>query len=240
MLSPCRICQSENTETFSFGNTLLLRCNDCGIIFNNNFPDKITVENYYKYNYSIDKTKDINNPYILEEKRVKLLPEQYGLISKIISFKNHPARLLDIGCGFGFFIDEARRFGFDSYGVEPSVMALNYCHSIGLNVFDNIDKISTKFDIITLFHSLEHFIDPKETIDKIKNILTHDGFLFIRVPAFDCYWSKILKSKWVWFQPENHYFHYSLKSLQYILALSNLKIIEINYQKPSNKIIKSQ
>lgn len=240
MFNSCRICQSDSTEKFCIGNTLLLKCKSCGIIFNANLPDKITIDNYYKYNYSIDKTKNINNPFLLEKKRMQLLPEQYELISKIISYRNYPARLLDIGCGWGFFIDQARRFGFDSYGVEPSIIAVNHCLSIGLKVYDNIDKINTKFDIITMFHSLEHFINPKEIIYKIKQLLNNDGLLFIRVPAFDCFWSKLFKSKWVWFQPDNHYFHYTSQSLQYFLTSSYLKIIEINCQKPYNQNIKTK
>jgi 2-polyprenyl-3-methyl-5-hydroxy-6-metoxy-1,4-benzoquinol methylase len=230
----CPICGSQKLKEFSIGKIFMYECMDCGIVFNKDIPDGTAIKEYYQKDYNL--TEDIEKG--IEKRRFFRYPEQLELLSIISKYKGAPAKILDIGCDRGFFLDEVRRYGYDIYGVEPLNKARQYLGKIGITAIDNIDKINAKFDIITMWHSLEHYQNPKHGISEIRQYLNDDGYLFIRVPAFDCLWRKVFKSKWIWFQPENHYFHYSLKSLKYLLNNSGFKTIEIYHRKPNNSLTK--
>jgi SAM-dependent methyltransferase len=230
----CRICKSDNTEQIRIGKTILIGCSDCDVYFLKDLPTKEQLDIYYRENYKIS-----GHDYIqTERRRVSRIPEQVILISRIMEYKKPPAKILDIGCDKGFFLDEARRYGFDVSGVEPSVQSRRYCERTGISVKDRIDKIDEKFDIIVMWHSLEHHIDPLETLCEIKKLLNPGGLIFIRVPAFNCLWRKIFRSRWIWFQSANHYFHFTPGSLRKALDIAGLRILKLEQRKPNDKFTK--
>ncbi len=230
----CRICDGISLREFSIGKTLLVECKTCGAVFNKNMPSQDFLDNYYKNEYKISEA-DFDG---LEKRRIFRFPEQMELISKIIYYRKPPSTILDIGSDRGFFLDEARRFGFNVKGLEPLEQAVDYCNSIGIEVYKDIKDIKEKFNIITMWHSLEHHLVPKQSLDQIRSLLSEDGLIFIRVPAFDCFWRKIFGSNWIWFQPENHYYHYSIKSLSYLIESSGFTLLNIEHRKPNNRLTK--
>ncbi len=228
----CIICESDKIETIRIGSYKLTKCLNCGIVFNFKLPSQEEHNNYYENDYRI--TSSIRQIDI-EQRRISRIPEQIILISEILNFNTKQASLLDIGCDKGFFLDEIRRYGFSVFGFEPSEISRKYCTNIGLTIYRDFNDIKRKFDVITLWHSLEHHINPLVSLSNLKNYLNDDGFIFIRVPDFDCIWRKIFKSKWVWLQPENHYFHFTINSLSFLLNKSGFDILTIQHRKPNNK-----
>lgn len=228
----CKICNSQHTHTFSRGNTILIKCDDCGIVYNK--KTSIQDENkYYKEEYTLRKnTISLQS----ELRRISRFPEQLKLIADIKQYKNTPANLTDIGCDKGYFIDDARRFGYNVYGIELSEDARKYTNQQQLRVFDSIKEVPEKLDVITMWHSLEHFSEPQVFLKELQQYLSEEAYLFIRVPDFGCFFSKLLKHKWRWFQPHNHYFHYTKKSLTKLLELSDYKVIKCVSQDPSNQL----
>jgi len=231
----CRICESKELIEFFVGDIPLIRCKNCGIVYNKKMPSNEFLKEYYKDRYNISETDSKG----FEKRRIFRFPEQIDLVSKIMEYKNPSATLLDIGCDRGFFLDEARRFGFKPVGIEPLEEARHYCNSIGLEVYDDIERVIGTFDIITMWHSLEHHLTPVSSLNRIKNLLKNDGFVFVRVPAFDCLWRKLFGKKWIWFQPENHYFHYTIGSLKNLLEISGFTVLKIEHRKPNNRLTKS-
>ncbi|MCX7736673.1 MAG: class I SAM-dependent methyltransferase [Candidatus Kapabacteria bacterium] len=231
-VNSCLICNSNELTKKTFGQIKLFYCPVCDIHFNSEIPEKDALENYYQKSYKITESDFI----VTEKRRLARIPEQFSLLGEISQYFKAPAKLLDIGCDKGFFLDEARRIGYDVTGVEPSETARNYCSKIGLNVFKDIEDIKEKFNIITLWHSLEHNPEPKKFINLLKSKLELDGYLFIRVPAFDSLWSKILKSRWIWFQPQNHYFHFSHKSLNFLLSSQGFDVQKIEKRRPNTRL----
>ena len=70
---------------------------------------------------------------------------------------------------------------------------------------------------------------------RLNGLLSSGGMAFIRVPNFNCLWRKIFKSKWIWFQPKNHLFHFSIGSLTELLGQSGFEVVEIKSQSPHNR-----
>lgn len=225
----CKICLENNLVEFKVGNTELLKCLNCEIIFNKHTEHTNKINEYYKEKYVLDK-----NQLKPMQRYFHRMPEFIKLISFINKYKSTPASLLDIGCDKGFFLEFSRHFGFEVFGVELSESARNYAQNLGLNVFENLESVNRKFDIIVMWHSLEHFPNPKQGILDIKKLLNDDGILLIRVPNFDNIWRRIFGKNWIWFQPQSHYFHFSPTSLKNLLNETGFETIYNKSSRPNN------
>jgi 2-polyprenyl-3-methyl-5-hydroxy-6-metoxy-1,4-benzoquinol methylase len=148
----------------------------------------LETDHYYKYTYFMGEFNEIAN---IERMRHFRYPERVWLINVIQATKPAPADLLDIGCDKGFFIDDARRYGYNVHGVEPSERARAYCGKIGLRVVESIDEVSGNYDVVTMQHSLEHFSQPLIGLTAAYNCLRPGGIIIVRVPDFSSMWRKL-------------------------------------------------
>ncbi|ROL60790.1 class I SAM-dependent methyltransferase [Bacteroidetes/Chlorobi group bacterium MS-B_bin-24] len=228
----CKICESEDIKRFKIGKVELLFCPKCQIFFNREFPSIEIINNYYTSEFS----PTADDLQMIEHRRFLLHPEQLWLLKLIKTYKPPPAKLLDFGCDRGYFIDEARRFGYDVTGVELSEKARSYCSKIDLKNYKTINEIDETFDIVTMWHTLEHLPEPLRFLKDLQKRLNNEGFLFIRVPNFGSFWRRLLKSKWIWFQPENHLFHFTKKSLKNLLSIAEYEVLLIKQRKANNLI----
>ncbi len=226
----CKICQSTATTIFLSGETSLVKCANCGSVYNQHTSSEKETT-YYKENYTLRK----NSISLQSElRRMSRWPEQLKLIADIRKIKPESANIIDVGCDKGYFIDEARRFGYSVYGVELSKDARKYTEQLGLTVKDSVEELGVKADILTMWHSLEHFSEPLSFLKSLHPHLNSQAHLFIRVPDFGCFFSKVLKQKWRWFQPENHYFHYTQQSLTNLFQQAGFQVVQCRSQNPSN------
>lgn len=233
----CRICGSEDLADFQLNELELIRCRDCKIIYNKHFPTEESTSDYYQSDYELssltgDKLADS------EARRIFRYPEQAQLIKYMSRYLPKNGSILDIGCDKGFFIDEARRWGYDVAGVELSAGGRAYAERIGLNVKEDILLFDKTFDSIVMWHSFEHHLEPIEALQKYDKYLKPGGLIFIRVPNFNNFWRKMLEEKWIWMQPENHYFHYTLESLSFTIEKAGFNLEFIESRKPNNKLTK--
>ncbi len=227
----CPICKGSSFTSISKGGIPLLHCNDCDVHFLMHPPEQDYLDAYYSTDYVMSKAETLAS----EHRRMFRLPEQYWLIHQLQEQGvKSGASILDIGCDKGYFIDQCRKFGYIVKGIEPSVSARSYCISIGLHVYSNIKEEQGEFDAITMWHVLEHFTNPHGVIASCSEKLHAGGFLFIRVPNFASFWSFILGKAWIWFQPNNHYVHYSKKSLTKLIESHDFDVILCKSRKPND------
>ena len=232
-MNSCPVCQNTSAYFITRGNTNLLHCKSCDVHFLEQQPSQQTLEAYYASSYAMSAAEILAS----EHRRVFRLPEQLWLISQLEKHGiNSGDAILDIGCDKGYFLDQCRRFGFQVQGVEPSLQARDYCSRIDLNIASDISFIHDQFNAITLWHVLEHFTDPCSILGKAHSLLKHDGLLFIRVPDFSSFWSRLLRQYWIWFQPNNHYIHYSPTSLKKLVESQGFEIIHCISRKPNDKL----
>lgn len=230
----CKICKSEVTRIIPWGKFHLVKCNNCKILYNAEFPENEEIREYYRDNYRL-----LDEEYLSDERRRYFrYPENIGLIKDIHEVAPPPATILDIGCDKGYFIDEARRYGYDVAGVELSDSANEYTKRLKLDVKKDIGHFEKKFDIVTMWHVLEHIPDPLEYLLKVKTKLNDSGRFFVRVPAIESFWSRLMKDKWEWFQPDNHIFHFGVESLSYLLKEAGFEIDRIALNNPNTRSTK--
>lgn len=167
----------------------------------------------------------------------KYLKEENGrrqsakiILNRISKFKRG-GRILDIGSAVGFLLDEAKKLGWFTFGIEPSRWGRDYAQRFGLEIIgEELAKTNLSeryFDVITMVDVIEHLVNPKETLIQTRRILKNDGLLFISTPDVDSLASRILKAKW-WGIKKYHLFYFSKETLGKMLDAAGFKIIKFN------------
>lgn len=139
--------------------------------------------------------------------------------------------LLDFGCGAGGFILKAQELTATAHGVDPEVRLSNHFRSHGLTVFQYLSEIpkdirSVGYNIITMFHVLEHIPDPKSILIKLSKMLTDDGQIMVEVPNADdallsLYNNEHFSHFTYW---SCHLFLFTSKTLEMLVSGAGLKI----------------
>jgi 2-polyprenyl-3-methyl-5-hydroxy-6-metoxy-1,4-benzoquinol methylase len=97
-----------------------------------------------------------------------------------------PGRLLDVGCAYGFFLEEARRQGWRAEGIDLSAGAIAHAESRGLDArvasLESAEFEAESFDAVTMFYVLEHLLDPRAALEKVHRWLRPGGVLLLRIP----------------------------------------------------------
>jgi len=138
----------------------------------------------------------------------------FGLLSKKTSSK---AKILDIGCGNGQFLDSIQSIGnIDIYGTEmpgSSAKRASKIENIKLKigVLESNNYPDNFFELITMFHVFEHLTEPERYLDIIDEILKKDGYLIVSFPNIDSWQAKFFKGKWLHLDPPRHLFFYKPK-----------------------------
>lgn len=159
----------------------LVKCEECGLGFRNPMPPDKTIMDYYKKIYSV----------IFDEEKTKRNRQEIFLnfLKNARRYLGRGGRLLDVGCGYGFFLNLAKDQGWEVYGAEMSEDACQFAQEkFGLNMFcgglKEASFPSDYFDVVTLWNVLDHMTYPQQQLPEIKRILKNDGLLFLRLPNF--------------------------------------------------------
>ena len=226
----CRLCGSPGIVIRPLGPTRLAYCPSCTVSFLDPMPTEERTAGLYETDYHISDDDVVST----ERRRIFRLPEQIALIAELARHRPAPGTVLDVGCDKGYFLDEIRRFGYAPIGVEPGRAARQYCERIGIPVHARLDEVTDQFDLVTLWHTLEHVPDPVPFVRNLLERLVPGGLLAVRVPDFGCVWRRVLGARWVWFQPRHHCFHYTARGLRTLLELCGTKVLELRSQKPND------
>ncbi|SNR40922.1 Methyltransferase domain-containing protein [Lutibacter agarilyticus] len=146
------------------------------------------------------------------------------------SFQTEEKKVLDVGCGTGEFLLTCKNNGWNVVGVEPNKNARELAIS-KLNennapkIVSELQDISLQqFDVITLWHVLEHVPDLNSYIYKLKSLLKPNGVLVIAVPNYKSYDAVYYKQFWAAFDVPRHLWHFSKKSIQLIFSEFDMKV----------------
>jgi 2-polyprenyl-3-methyl-5-hydroxy-6-metoxy-1,4-benzoquinol methylase len=199
----------------------IVRCLRCGLVYLN--PREGADEILVRY-------KGMEDDVYAGEERGRRIAAR--IILKKISRYKRKGRILDIGCATGFLLDEAKKQGWEAYGVELSKWAANFAREkFGLNIFEGLLKDAkfpyNYFDAITMIDSIEHLSSPKEELEEVRRILKPNGVLCISTPDIDSFLSKFLEAKW-WGIKQAHLFYFSRKTLSRMLDAVGFKAVKFS------------
>lgn len=189
-------------------------------------PEPKDLENYYDseaYISHTDSTKSLVDKLYQHIKKYNL-KKKVNLINK---YTTTDKTLLDIGAGTGSFLESAKHNGWESYGIEPNKNARDLAINKGLELKESIDLIKKKkFQIITLWHVLEHLPNLDLQINKIASLLNNDGTLILAVPNFQSYDAKYYKEYWAAYDVPRHLTHFSQFSIKKLFAENGMRLVK--------------
>lgn len=228
LIEKCMICGSTQFDPFltckdytvSQEKFNIVSCKGCGFKFTNPRPDDDQIGRYYKsenYVSHSNTTKGlINKLYHLV--RSHTLKKKLQLISSYVS----RGTIIDYGCGTGMFLKTCKEAGWTTFGFEPDSDARKIASEGGLDVVDSKQSLrsklgSSKADVISLWHVMEHVTDVDETLAFFRETLSDKGTLIIAVPNHTSYDGSYYKEFWAGYDVPRHLYHFSPESIEALL-----------------------
>ncbi|WP_298505577.1 class I SAM-dependent methyltransferase [uncultured Maribacter sp.] len=148
-------------------------------------------------------------------------------IQLINSFTNTNKTLLDVGAGTGDFLIGAKNQGWKVCGMEPSTTAIEKALEKGVTLYPDFTELQNKkFDVITLWHVLEHLPDVERQIKNLKNLLNDNGTLIVAVPNYKSFDAKWYKENWAAYDVPRHLWHFSRTSISKIFGRHNMEVVK--------------
>jgi 2-polyprenyl-3-methyl-5-hydroxy-6-metoxy-1,4-benzoquinol methylase len=198
----------------------LFKCDDCGFVFTQAVPVESEIGKYYEspdYISHSDTNKGAMNK-IYHCVRAKMLQRKALLIEKESGLKQ--GRLLDIGTGTGYFPHTMQQRGWDVEAIEKSAQAREFGEkNFGLHIQEDnaLTQIpANSFDVITLWHVMEHLEHLHDTWDKLKEILRPEGVLVIAVPNCSSFDAQIYGNEWAAYDVPRHLWHFTPQTMRNI------------------------
>lgn len=169
----------------------IVRCMTCDLVYA--VPDNGSFEPLIR-----SYTAMVDHDYVGEAEGRRLQARR--ILQKIAKYKRQ-GRLLDVGCGPGLFLDEAKKKGWDVQGLDLSGWAAEYAKDhFGVQVTTGtlLDAHfpDRSFDVIVMNDVIEHVENPKAVLSEIRRILKNDGVLYLSTPDIESVWSRFLGARW--------------------------------------------
>lgn len=152
----------------------------------------------------------------------------YTLRKKISLLKQltNGTKLLDIGAGTGHFLAKAKESGYTVLGLEPDEDARKVAlseSSVELRDLSLLHELKEGFDIITMWHVLEHVYNLQPDLEKIVSLVNQKGVLIIAVPNYTSFDAQHYKEYWAAYDVPRHLYHFSPKSIIPLVESKGLK-----------------
>ena len=193
-------------------------CQRCKFLFTQGFPDEASIEPYYaseNYISHNDSREGLMNR-IYHYVRGKMLQRKAELIEKH-SYQQQ-GRLLDIGTGTGHFAAFMKQRGWLVDAVEKSDQARNFAYEhFDLDVYRPCDLQRLQrgsYDVITLWHVMEHLEQLNETWEHLHRLLAPRGVLIVAAPNHSSYDAKKYGAYWAAYDVPRHLWHFSPDTMQ--------------------------
>jgi 2-polyprenyl-3-methyl-5-hydroxy-6-metoxy-1,4-benzoquinol methylase len=234
-MSACPICRSSATRLRFNGRTnrdptdgkvwRVEECLSCGHGWIDPIPTPEVLNRYYTESYEAYDEHHASEGDDVEKAR------QAG------EFRHIPVpvgkRVLDFGCGGGFFLNVCRQLGAQVFGIEPNPHGAALTRKQGIPVFEGgLDDYlaqhgGERFDVITSNHVIEHVPDPGATLGGLRSLLAEGGTMTIAVPNADSVFARKLGWEWHGVDLPFHIHQFSARSLRLAAVNAGLKIADL-------------
>ncbi len=233
-LSECPLCESRvgASEVLQARDHLItgklykvVRCLTCDFLYTNPRP---TIEDSINHYRSDDYISHTDSKHGLRDRMYQAI-KQHMLKKKLRVIQraaqrhrknahaDKPLELLDFGCGSGEFVLASQKAGHQSVGYEPDQMAAMKVKQKGARVLDKQDDLDAiqdhSFDVITLWHALEHVHELGQCMKELRRLLSDTGLLVIAAPMVNSTDAEYYKRFWAAYDLPRHLYHFNPSSL---------------------------
>jgi len=204
----------------------LIKCENCSLIFLEEPPSSEVLSKMYTEDTFYDKSTKSDDEEINARNGIL----EYGIESSI----RDSGKLLDAGCAKGHLLVAASRKGWDAYGIEYNKHYVDYGNTkLGTKISQGelmnvLDSTKHKFDVIILWHTLEHVVQPRELLIKLKEKLSNNGIIALQVPDYEKLGDSIVGA--------HHISYFTRDSMINLIKNSGLKLLSYDYDN-TNKFI---
>jgi 2-polyprenyl-3-methyl-5-hydroxy-6-metoxy-1,4-benzoquinol methylase len=239
-LNKCPVCQqtepgqplTAEDHTVSHEKFSIQNCAVCGFLYTNPRPDESSIGPYYESNEYISHHDD--TPTLMGQ--IYKAVRDYTVRQKIKMLNSfHPGKgsILDIGCGTGIFIEASKKNGWNITGIEPDSDARKIASKrIQKPVHQSIFQpalAEEKYDVITMWHVLEHVHRLEETLLWLSSHLNSNGKIIIAVPNHRSYDAVKYGTFWAAYDVPRHLYHFNTETMKRLLDRHGLSL---DYLKP--------
>jgi 2-polyprenyl-3-methyl-5-hydroxy-6-metoxy-1,4-benzoquinol methylase len=237
VISHCPVCSSQTFVPFqqcedytvSHETFDLVTCQHCSFVLTNPRPRESELAKYYESDNYVSHAQEarsiFDNVYRLIRRfaitwKIKMVIQQFPLKQKL--------SILDFGCGTGSFLQQCEKRSWNIAGVEPSNRARTLANANLSNaVKKELSEISEQFEVITLWHVLEHVPNLDDVFNALKSKLADDGAMFIAVPNYRSHDAKYYGKHWAAYDVPRHLSHFDKRSIEIFVQKHGCKIVDI-------------
>ena len=235
-LHACLVCDNESFTTFlncpdhflTQETFTICRCDKCGFLFTNPRPAANELPAYYQsaeYISHSNSRQGIQN-ILYQWVRKYTLGRKYKLIQ---NYKKGSC-ILDIGCATGEFLNYFKKRKWETFGIEPNTQARKMgISNYALNIEDEgyLQKLpEASFDVITMWHVLEHVRLLNARIAQLQRLLSPKGILFIAVPNPASADAKHYGTFWAAYDVPRHLYHFTQDTITFLFSKHSFELIQ--------------
>jgi len=225
-ISKCILCceklagtDRKVTDHFCTGKKFdLLICPGCELIYTSPLPSKDKIGEFYRFSGYVSHSEKPGNFF----QRIYFFIRKIMIKKKIRFIKPHlgdSKRILDYGSGTGVFLARCIKNNFNAFGYEPDDRAGNIAREkIGSDVMLSLQDIDNqqleKFDMVTLWHVLEHIYDLDPAMKRFNRILRDKGMLVLALPNYESFDASYYKELWGGYDVPRHLYHFNFNAIK--------------------------
>lgn len=239
----CLVCQGGVKVDVTHGTYTYYKCASCGTSQVLPQPSETELTAYY---HQFHLSAEAGGVYAEFEDRVQAdFADKCKYVEKHTTDDRKPLKLLDVGCGKGFFVKQALSQGLEAEGIDVSASAIDYARKQlrirarqgCVETFQHSNKENV-FDVITFWATIEHIPNPLASLKAIHKLLKPGGHLFLDTGLGDLFWERFLAGHSQWYDAPQHLFVYSQKGLTILLKKAGFAIKEVDTNWERNRLRK--
>jgi 2-polyprenyl-3-methyl-5-hydroxy-6-metoxy-1,4-benzoquinol methylase len=235
-IDQCPVCGNTHFSPFLACKDYLIskqdftiqQCTNCGFRLTNPRPTADRIGEYYKSEDYVSHNDSggglINTAY--RAVRTYTLQSKLSHINKL---NKGAGKILDVGCGTGAFLETCRKGGWSVMGMEPDPDARAISvQKLNVAIRSSLDELkgAGPFDIISLWHVLEHIPDLNQVIPQLRDLLAKEGTLLIAVPNSDSYDATYFKAYWAAYDVPRHLHHFTPSTIEPLFRKHGFQLAE--------------
>lgn len=236
----CELCGHDETALlFRARDTLLgrrelysiVQCRHCGLAYLNPRPTRRALLGHYPADYFNDLGGGgVSASWMRRRLKDTLYRLTGGIARKIETLP--PGRVLDVGCGDGRYLAFFRDLGWETYGTDPSPVAVARSQSRGLKVaapgeLEEASLPERHFDLIVLRYTIENMHHPAATLREARRVLKDEGKLFVSAPSITSPVARVFKQYCAYVEAPRHLHFFSPRTLPALLTHTGFRVVEL-------------
>lgn len=215
--SACPLCGSANLRAVKeYRNHYLVKCRNCSFVFSRKIPSDSELAYVY------------NTFFLIQQNVSPITVKRYHELLDYFEPFRKTNNIIDIGCGDGYFLDEAKKRRWNVYGTEYMDSKVKFCRQKGINmaqgILDARNYTPGFFDVIVSIEVIEHINNAPDEIKNFNHILRKGGIVYLTTPHYNSLSRRVLRGKWNIIDYPSHLSYYTKKPLKNLFENSGFSL----------------